>query len=74
MKTATYVVALIGAIGTLYYALPGYPHLLPVFGHATAWQPTNSAVCLILFLVCAVIGGSLEQQKSCEHPPEKREP
>lgn len=61
------IVAITNVVGVLYFALPGYPHILAAFGPVTGWQPTNSAICLVLLLVCAMLSGGMTLKSKCPH-------
>lgn len=45
-----YIVSVASAIGVIYYAIPGFPHVFAI-SNASAVQPTQIAVCVIVFLV-----------------------
>jgi len=63
----TEIGAIIGIVGTAYYLVPGFSHVLVFVGNPN-WQPTNAAICLILSLLCALIGGSFTSTKiACSH-------
>jgi hypothetical protein len=59
-----------GLIGALYYAIPGYIHVLAV-GNPTSTQPTGIAVSLLLFVVSFIMALYITPNKttcpSCQY-------